>query len=448
MQEFKQFVILGRTILNQELIQFSYRFDDEEIFEEQIRFPGVDLYAFTADEIKPYADALSIALGVSYYKLYPTREILVQDTSLSDDQIFAWKSVYHKWLGEFYYRNDLDPWTLETIRSQDPNNSLPDNSIFEDKTLMMRWWGKDSITSYELYKARNTDQLDRIDSTFLEQIDPKILEDRYREITLFSVWRDFPIHHNTAQVAWAERLLIQRTLPLTQLNQWIANWYYNGHVPITLSLIFIAALAAKLYSYKEIVVSSEQSADEWNLTWKWLEVNHQWSKSKESITLIQDYVKHYINPNLQVSDPLGWLLEAEITQQFANYTQYFSSFSSCNRNFHVKDQSPDWRWCKKCPKCLFTYIMLRPHINAEQVQEIRWEELYNREDLLPLAKELRGFEGFKPFECVGTPSETRQMTNLFIEKNNDIAKEFVLTQYFLDENNDSKSQKKKELPPL
>lgn len=52
---------------------------------------------------------LSLAVGVSYYKLFPTKNLVVEIGSLTEDQQSFWKTFYTQGLGEFFFRNNLSP---------------------------------------------------------------------------------------------------------------------------------------------------------------------------------------------------------------------------------------------------------------------------------------------------------------------------------------------------
>jgi hypothetical protein len=51
---------------------------------------------------------LHIALGISYYKLFPTKTLEVKSGYLNDEQIAFWEKFYRNGLGEFFIKNDID----------------------------------------------------------------------------------------------------------------------------------------------------------------------------------------------------------------------------------------------------------------------------------------------------------------------------------------------------
>ena len=50
------------------------------------------------------------------------------------------------------------------------------------------------------------------------------------------------------------------------------------------------------------------------------------------------------------------------------------------------------------------------------VLKIFGQNIFDNASTIPLYKELLGMEGFKPFECVGTPEETREAFAMIQER--------------------------------
>ena len=65
---------------------------------------------------------------------------------------------------------------------------------------------------------------------------------------------------------------------------------------------------------------------------------------------------------------------------------------------------------------VFVYIILSPFLYKDELISIFGDDLYEREDLLDMFKEILGYSDTKPFECVGTYSEARYAVSLLIDK--------------------------------
>jgi hypothetical protein len=66
-----------------------------------------------------------------------------------------------------------------------------------------------------------------------------------------------------------------------------------------------------------------------------MEINHQWSKSAEFEKLFKNYVSENISNDFSICSLLRDWYEIRVVKEFSKYPQYFSSLSSCNRNFHL-----------------------------------------------------------------------------------------------------------------
>ena len=95
------------------------------------------------------------------------------------------------------------------------------------------------------------------------------------------------------------------------------------------------------------------------------------------------------------------LSELQIAKLFSQCEAYHPVFRSCNAGSKTDS------WCGKCPKCLFTWIILSPFLSREKLVAIFGKDLMADESLRPILEELNGTAEVKPFECVGTVEEVR-----------------------------------------
>ena len=59
-----------------------------------------------------------LAAGASYWKTCIPRELVVDGASLSDEDARFWSEVYTLGLGEFFYRNGIDPTGRASFRAR------------------------------------------------------------------------------------------------------------------------------------------------------------------------------------------------------------------------------------------------------------------------------------------------------------------------------------------
>jgi len=369
---------------------FYYSFDEELFFEEKIYFFDKNFSLRKDINLKIVNNILfhiHIALWISYYKFFPTKSLVLKTWKLDDFQKKFWKKFYLNWLGEFFYRNKINPnWLLEfeyiNLGVKKEILDLKNRQTSEKYLVLVGWW-KDSIVSIELLKKM------------------------WKEIDLvtFAV-NDNILYENTAINAWLKRLFIARKLS-KNIPEIIKLWYYNWHVPITGMIAFVLELTSYLYDYKYIVLSNEKSANFGNTIYHWIEINHQWSKSLDFEKDFGNYVEKYISKQVKYFSLLRPFYELKIAEIFSKvWEKYFTSFSSCNTNFKIfKKEEKNSYWCNSCSKCVFVYIILRPFLTKKEILSIFWKELYEDKILEKLFKELAWVSWIKPFECVWTNEE-------------------------------------------
>ena len=193
-------------------------------------------------------------------------------------------------------------------------------------------------------------------------------------------------------------IVINRTLDQTML-QLNSEGYLNGHTPFSALLAFISVLVAFGSQSRYIALSNENSANE--STVPGTNINHQYSKSIEFESDFRTYVKESLNDRVQYFSFLRPLSELQIAKLFAQCEAYHPVFRSCNAGSKTDS------WCGRCPKCLFTWIILSPFLSHERLIAIFGKDLMADENLRPIYEELNGTAAVKPFECVGTVEEVR-----------------------------------------
>ncbi|OGH02846.1 MAG: hypothetical protein A2798_00205 [Candidatus Levybacteria bacterium RIFCSPHIGHO2_01_FULL_37_17] len=401
-----QFTFKGYTYdLEKGQASFDYSVEGEEShqFVEKIYFPSVEA-EIPEQFLKKIFDNLSLILGISYWKLYCPKQIIIQKNSLNREQADFWNKVYTKGLGEFFYKNKIDYRGL--IKFPYEVNAASVISIpRKTRSLVLLGGGKDSIVTSEKFKEME------------KPFDILMIGEHAIPLKIAKIIGKIPIVIKT-----------ELDTKLFELNQ--RQDTYNGHVPVSAIYAFLGIMAAAFYDYSEVVVSNEKSANFGNVNYLGEEINHQWSKSEEFERLFQDYSQKFITPDVEYSSYLRELDEFEITEIFSKYNKYFTVFSSCNRNFKINsdDRNKGKRWCGECPKCLFVFILLSAFIPKQELIGIFGKNLFEDEKLLPLLKETIGVSGFKPFECVGTPQEAKKA--LEIASKRDEYKEDSLMKFY------------------
>ena len=373
------------------LFNFQIKRDKNIDFTEKIYFPPITA-EIPENLLKSILNNLMLILGISYWKVYCPREIIIESNFLTKEMADFWNTVYTKGLGEFFYKNKIDfrgrvkfPFT-ESIQSPVP-------FARKDRVLLGLGGGKDSIVTTELLKAQNKD------------------------FDLFTVGTS-QIQNDVAEVVGKKAIVIQRELDskLFELNN--QEGTYNGHVPVSVIYAFLGLMTSVLYDYNQFVVGNEKSANYGNVEYLGEIINHQWSKSEEFEKLFRGYVQKFITMDVSYSSILRNMNELEVTKEFVKYPKYFKVFSSCNSNFKIRDalRQAQGLWCGKCAKCLFVFILLCAFLPKEKTLDIFGKNLFEDQSLFPLFEELIGKKNFKPFECVGTPEEVKEALSEIVKR--------------------------------
>ncbi len=368
------------------LAKFHYAFDDQFFFCEEISFPEIPraLSSSQKEALDLCLHHLHLVAGVSYYKAAIPPEITIerkkQVSSLSASFL---EKMYLQGLGEFAYQNKVN--LKERLKFPfDPKcQDMPHSLALPRLTSVPIGGGKDSIVTTEILR--------------------KIGE----PMTLFSVGYPKAIQR-VVEKSNCQHIRVNRRLDplLFELNEQGA---YNGHVPISGIIAFILAASSVIYGFDRVAMSNERSANEGNLSYEGLEVNHQYSKSLAFERDVQEHFQRALLKNFEYFSFLRPLSELAIARLFSRFSSYHSTFTSCNKAFRIHKERFD-HWCLDCPKCRFVFLILTPFLEKKEILSIFGSNLLNQEDQSEGFAHLMGIDGHKPFECVG---ELEEVTAVF-----------------------------------
>lgn len=335
-----------------------------------------------------------LALGISYWKMKCIPRIEIKSGVLSKDQAQFWNTVYTKGLGEFYYRNKIDFRGLVSFPFSEQVDPRPTELTLSSRSLVGIGGGKDSLVTWERLKKEGISTMGLIIET----------------------QKKYPLLNALLKVSEIPAICVRREMDKKLIEQKNNSFIHNGHIPISMIYAWIGVLVSLIYDYSAFVVSNERSADEGNTQMHGMIINHQWSKSREFEELFTAYVHTSISPSISYYSPLRELTELEIVREFVSYPQYFSVFSSCNRNFSVTNGLFEKRWCGKCPKCAFAFLLFAAYLPKEKVLAIFEKNILEDSTLVGIFRDLLGQGGLKPFECVGTFEEAKQAMKMIVER--------------------------------
>lgn len=359
-------------------VALTYLIDEEE-FVERLKFPlPAERIAIDPAVLDRALFALHLVAGVSYYKAKLPPQIIIESGSLNADQAKFWNDLYTLGLGEFFYRNNLDfrgyvnfpvgnpPPFMGELEGVSPRNS---------GAIVPIGGGKDSLVAIELLRSAGID------------------------FDLLMFGNHSRIREVAAEVG-KPLLQVTRTIDpkLIELN---AAGAWNGHVPITAYVSIASTITALLHGKRDVVFANERSANTGNAEVDGIMINHQYSKSLDAERALQNYLSSFVSNDVRCFSLLRPMSELDIARRFAANGKYFNVFSSCNKNFKQGGVPSVTRWCGKCPKCAFVFVILGAFIPRRRMVEMFGEDLLMRADLIEMYKDLTGYGAMKPWECVG-----------------------------------------------
>jgi hypothetical protein len=363
-------------------VELSYGLDESERFVEVVELgsPLPELGPDRAVALERALRLLHLTAGVSYYKTCFAPRIRIESGPIDAGLAGFLDRLYAEGLAEARWTNDI-----RTAPARFPVGSAGPGDAVEigltDGALVPVGGGKDSVVALESVRSVTDRPL------------------------LFSVGAS-PAGSRTAEVAGLPHRTVERRISprLLELNH---SGAYNGHVPVTAIISCLASIVALLEDRRDVVMANERSASVGSLSWRGVEVNHQYSKSWDFETRFAEVVRGYVAADLRYFSLLRPWSELAIARVFATMPSYHHAFTSCNRAFLLDPERRTAGWCGDCPKCRFVFLALAPFLPRRRLAEIFSADLLADPAQVEGFAALLGIEADKPMECVGEIEESR-----------------------------------------
>lgn len=320
--------------------------------------------------------ALAFRIGLAFAPYFsgflsPNR-LVVRAGALTQEEVRIWERWYTLGLAEKCYRHGLPVGTR--VQCESDRVFAPQTSRAMRHSLLMNGGGKDSAVAAELLKRAGL---------------------RFRWLCLGDnrARRGVRAASGVSGVVTVEDGW-EMDLPLS-------DFRFLGPAPVLLYYDFVGLLVAEMSDSRYLVVGNEKSADFGNLTYRGVEVNHQYTKSHGFETEFARYGREHLGSRVEFYSVLRPLYELQIAAAFGRLPQYHRHFVSCNAG----QVGGRCAWCGRCSKCAFTFLALYPFLEERALVTIFGRNVLEDRGLLPTFLSVAGLEGHKPFECVGVPDE-------------------------------------------
>ena len=356
-------------------VEYNFAIGEIYRFHPKIQFHGDarKLLLLNMELLESMLFHIGLTEMISYWKTTCSPIIEIYPYALNNEQQEWFKKLIYNGLGEFFYINKIHPDpSLVTFENHSKKYLQKRKIDLSEGYLVPVGGGKDSAITLELLPS--------------EVVVPLIMNPRKAQIdTLIA-----------AGFGDNDYMKVSRTLDptLLKMNEF---GFLNGHTPFSALLAFISLPVAILSDKKNIALSNESSANESTVSGS--DINHQYSKSIEFENDFRSYIKTFITEDIRYFSFLRPLSELQISGLFSKLTAYHVGFRSCNAGSKTNS------WCGKCPKCMFTYIMLSAFLPQSHMIQIFGINMFEDAEMIPFLEELAGIRAIKPFECVGTIEE-------------------------------------------
>lgn len=343
---------------------------------------------FDQESLAPFVFHLGLVEAISYWKAACAKEFVIEAGAISREQTRFWYDLFIHGLGEFFYRNNIDFTqkdflTIRSVVPPDIRHTNPDIRLSGD--LVLVGGGKDSSVALGILKGSG------------RTLQTMVLNPTHAAL------------ENIRVSGFTSPLIVERTIDpkLLELNK---SGYLNGHTPFSAYLAFLGVTVARLTGHENVIVSNEKSADEGNVVFHGMEINHQYSKSFRFEQSFRQYVSQYLPGAASYFSLLRPLNDVQIAELFTHYPEHFPVFRSCNAG------SKTGVWCGVCAKCAFTYLILSPFLPFADMTSIFGSDYFTHPEIIGFIREMVGLTPVKPFECVGTRDEAKLSVYLAVAK--------------------------------
>ncbi|MBU2708147.1 hypothetical protein KCM76_19300 [Zooshikella marina] len=365
-------------------IIFTYRVGNQR-YNSWVRFdlPIHQLSNLNRENHHPLFVNLGLAFAAGHFILSDFATIRCDCAKLNDQECALLEQRMMAALAEFRYLQGLDPSRPVAVLSSGKRALHPiPFAHAEEKALMLNGGGKDSCVSAELLKG--------IGLPFAW------LSAHPNPIRLRVIDRSGNPEKYAFDFSLSEQAKTDAVYP------WGAEPYLQV---ITAASLIISYLTG----FKYLVTGAEHSADDSNLIYKGVEVNHQSGKTSTFENFFNTFIQNSVLQEAKLFSIARPFTDFRLGEMFSHFPQYFDAFFSCNMGMGKN------KWCNNCHKCAFTYMALYPFFEQQTLINIFGQDLFKIPTIRKYMIELTTAT-IKPWECVGTLDECKLALRYCLKK--------------------------------
>lgn len=374
--------------LNFPEIKFTYSVDSTRYESTaKIDLPVEILAKLNRDEHHPLFVNLGLSLAAGHFLLTDFATVCCACAKLEPRDIELLESQLQESLTEFRYLQGLDPSRPVRVRSSGitPLRPIPFPNV-EEKALMLNGGGKDSCVSAELLKSIG-------------------LPFAWLNALPLSTRNNVVAQSGVAE-AYSVNFAVSSQVTLDAAYAW-------GPKPYIYTILSASLIVGYLKGFKYLVTGAEHSADDPNLVYKGVAINHQTGKTSTFEQFFNEFTQRSILQDTKAFSIARPFTDLRLAEMFSHFPKYFDVFLSCNVGMGSD------KWCNSCYKCAFTYLAFYPFFEQEELVNIFGANLFDipviRKSIIELAS-----ASIKPWNCVGTQEESKLALYYCLQKSPDM----------------------------
>ena len=352
-----------------------------------IDLPADCLSVLNREEHHPLFINLGLSFAAGHFLLGDFASVRCECARLEQRDTELLEGILLEALTEFRYQMGLDPSRPVRVVSSGtiPLRPLPFPRA-QKKALLLNGGGKDSCVAAELLKSTGLP---------FSWLSAYMNAPRRRVIDRSGI-------PESRTISFAPSRDVRRDA----VYPWGTNPYFH-------TIAAAGLIVAYLEGYTYLVTGAERSADDPNLVYKGVGVNHQKGKTSAFENFFNEFVRRSVLEEARLFSIARPFTDLRLAEMFSHHRQYFDAFFSCNVGMGTDT------WCKACYKCAFTYMALYPFMERHELVGIFGAQLFDiplmRRYMIELAT-----APIKPWDCVGTREECGLALHYCLKKSPDM----------------------------